>query len=262
MKVTRIAAPLGARIEGIDVRKANEVEWLEINQHFLAHQVIIFPNQNLTESDHIAFARRWGELVRHPYAGMKDFPDIIELQNTGKHKDINQHWHSDMTYNKVPPKFTMLYARETPSIGGDTAFSNQILAFNTLSEGLRSVLLNLKAEHTAANLATQYRKDSGKAPNAVHPVIREHDETHEKALFVCRAFTSRFQGWGIKESQALLSFLFEHSVRPEFQARHHWQNGDLVMWDNRSVLHFAVHDHSDDEPRRIHRLQVEGTVPV
>jgi len=261
MKVTRTAAPLGARLDGIDLRKATDAEWLEINQHFLANQVLVIPNQDLTEDDHIAFAQRWGKLVRHPYAGMKDFPDIIELRNVGKQRDINQHWHSDMTYNEAPPKFTMLYARETPSIGGDTAFSNQILAYNALSDGLKSVLAGLKAEHTAANLATQYKQKSNEAPNAIHPVVRTHDETGEKALYVCRAFTSKFVGWSARESQSLLSFLFEHSVRPEFQARHHWRDGDLVMWDNRSVLHFAVHDHADEEPRRIHRLQVEGPIP-
>ncbi len=261
MKVTRIAAPLGARIEGIDVRAVTESQWLEINQHFLDHKVIVLPDQHLTENDHIDFAKRWGNLVKHPYAGMENYPEIIELRNVGKQRDINQHWHSDMTYNRAPPKFTMLYARETPSIGGDTAFSNQELAFNTLSEGLKSMLLDLSAEHSAVNLATQYKQASEKAPSAVHPVVREHDETREKALFVCRAFTTKFHGWSTKESQSLLSFLFEHSVRPEFQTRHHWQDGDLVMWDNRSVLHFAVHDHADNEPRRIHRLQVEGLVP-
>jgi taurine dioxygenase len=262
MESTRFAAPLGARIEGIDLRKVTDAEWAEINEKFLAHQVLVFPNQDLTESEHIAFAQRWGKLVRHPYAGMKDFPDIIELRNVGKRRDINQHWHSDMTYNKTPPKFTMLYAKETPSIGGDTAFSNQILAYNALSEGLKNVLADLKAVHTAANLATQYKQNTDEAPSATHPVVRTHDETQQQALFVCRAFTSKFVGWSTRESQSLLTFLYEHSIRPEFQARHQWQDGDIVMWDNRSILHYAVHDHADNEPRTIRRLQVEGSVPV
>ena len=103
--------------------------------------------------------------------------------------------------------------------------------------------------------------DPGSAPRAEHPVVRVHDETGRRALYVCRAFTRRFADWSREESASLLDYLYQHSVRPEFQARHTWKVGDLAMWDNRSVLHFAVHDHAD-QSRVIHRLQVEGPVPV
>ncbi|MDZ7683668.1 MAG: TauD/TfdA family dioxygenase [Gammaproteobacteria bacterium] len=105
---------------------------------------------------------------------MNEHPDIIELRNTGKAKDVNQHWHSDMTYNETPPKFTMLYALQTPAIGGDTAFSNQLLAYDDLSEGLKSTLAGMRAEHTAANLAVDRvqgrcrrspARDSSRCPN-------------------------------------------------------------------------------------------------
>lgn len=261
MEVTRFGAPLGAIVSGVDVRDVDDTGWHDINRLFLEHKVLAFPGQQLTPEDQMAFARRWGELIAHPYAGMKEYPEIIELKNFGKRKDVNQHWHSDMTYNVEPPKFTMLYALEAPSIGGDTAFSNQVLAFEELSAGLKEVLAGLEAEHTAANLAaTVYQKDTAEAPRATHPVVRTHDETGEKALYVCRAFTDRFTGWSRRESRALLEFLFEHSVREEYQARHRWQPGDLVMWDNRAVLHYAVHDHGE-EPRVIHRLQVAGPRP-
>ena len=90
---------------------------------------------------------------------------------------------------------------------------------------------------------------------AEHPVVRTHDETGQRALYVCRAFTRQFRDWSRQESKVLLDYLYEHCVRPEYQARHQWQAGDLVMWDNRCLLHYAVHDHGDD-PRLIHRLQV------
>ena len=99
--------------------------WLTIDQLFCQHKVLVFPEQQLTPQDHMDFACRWGKLVRHPYAGLDEYPEIIELVNVGKRRDINQHWHSDMTYNEAPPKLTMLYALETPEIGGDTAFANQ-----------------------------------------------------------------------------------------------------------------------------------------
>jgi len=166
-----------------------------------------------------------------------------------------------MTYNCAPPKMTMLYALETPSIGGDTAFSNQVLAYQDLSDGMKETLANLSAVHTGEGLAKIYKEKPADAPRAEHPVVRIHDETNEKALYVCAAFTRRFVGWSNQESKALLDYLYQHSIRPEYQARHRWNKGDLIMWDNRALLHFAVHDHSD-EPRVIHRLQVEGPVPI
>ncbi len=260
MQIEPLGAPLGAVISNIDVRHVSGDQWQEINALFCQHKVLVFPRQDLTPEDHIRFAEQWGELVRHPYAGMKSHPDIIELTNHGKRRDINQHWHTDMSYNPAPPKLTMLYALEAPGIGGDTAFANQELAYEDLSEGMKTTLSSLKAVHSAADLASVYGEKAAEAPRAEHPVIRTHDETGNKSLYVCRAFTQRFVDWSRTESQGLLETLYQHSVKPEFQARQRWHRGDLVMWDNRSLLHFAVHDHFDG-PRRIHRLQVVGDVP-
>ena len=261
MRVRRFAAPLGAIVEDLDVRHIDDATWLRLNALFCEHHVLAFPGQRLSPEDQMNFARRWGALVRHPYSGLDAYPDVIELRNQGKARDINQHWHSDMTYNVAPPKLTMLYALEAPDIGGDTAFANQELAYDALSQGLRSVVDGLKAVHTAEDLAIVNRQDPKQAPRAEHPVVRVHDETGRKSLYVCRAFTQRFVGWSREESAPLLEYLYRHGARPEFQARHVWTAGDLVMWDNRCLQHFAVHDH-DDSPRVIHRVQVEGPVPA
>ena len=261
MKIHRLGAPLGAIVEDLDIRTIDAATWPQINRLFCEHKVLVFRGQRLTPVEQMTFARQWGPLVRHPYAGLKEYPDIIELKNPGKARDINQHWHSDMTYNPTPPKLTMLYAHAAPDIGGDTAFANQELAYEALSAGLRATVDGLRAVHTAAGLAAVYGEDPKNAPRAEHPVVRTHDETGRRGLYVCRAFTQHFVGWRREESAALLEYLFQHSARPEFQARHVWQAGDVAMWDNRSLLHFAVHDHGD-APRVIHRLQVEGGVPV
>ena len=261
MNIRRLAAPLGAIVEQLDVRTIDDVTWAHLNALFCTHHVLVFPGQQLSPYEQMAFGKRWGALVRHPYAGLPDTPDIIELRNVGKARDVNQHWHSDMTYNAAPPKLTMLYAHSSPSIGGDTAFANQELAYDALSSGLRATVDCLRAGHSAAGLAAIYGENPKEAPRAEHPVVRTHDETGRRSLYVCRAFTQRLVGWSRGESTGLLEYLYQHSVRPEFQARHTWQAGDLVMWDNRCLLHFAVHDHGD-EPRLIHRLQVEGPVPA
>jgi len=166
-----------------------------------------------------------------------------------------------MSYEAAPPRLTMLFALEAPALGGETAFANQILAYEALSPGLRATLDGLHALHSAEGLADIYGADRTAAPRAEHPVVRTHDESGARALYVCRAFTRRFVGWSRSESEPLLEYCFRHGVREEFQARHRWCAGDLVMWDNRCLLHFAVHDHGD-APRCLHRLQVTGPVPA
>ena len=255
-----IGAPMGARVLGLDIRTVDDSTFLDLDEMFLRYHVLVFPQQNLTPEDHKAFARRWGELVPFPYGGMPEHPELIVLQNRGKAQDVNQHWHSDMTYEESPPKLTMLYCLEAPDLGGETAFANQHLAFTQLSQGLKRTLAEISAVHTAEDLAALYGQDPQTARRAEHPVVRLHDQTGEKALYVCGAFTRRFTNWTRSESKPLLDFLFTHSVRPEFQIRHQWKPGDLVMWDNRSVLHFAVHDHGDEQ-RIINRLQVLGSTP-
>ncbi len=261
MQVVPMSAPLGATVQDLDVRSVDAKLWPTLNDLFNKHHVLVFPNQDLTPADHMAFAQHWGELVPFPYGGIEGYPNIIELRNNGKKRDVNQHWHSDMTYDPTPPKLTMLYALEAPALGGETAFSNQILAYQELSDGLRDVVDDLVALHSAEDLARLYGADPAEASRAEHPVVRTHDENGQRGLYVCRAFTQKFRNWSREESRALLEYLYQHSIRAEFQARHQWRPGDLVMWDNRCLLHYAVHDHAD-EPRIIHRLQIQGNTPT
>ena len=258
MDVKRLAEPLGAIVSGIDVRDIDRSSFQQLNELFCEHHVLVFRDQILTPDQQIKFAEYWGDLVAHPYAAMKDYPTLIELKNHGKRVDVNQHWHSDMTYNAKPPKLTMLYAIEAPEFGGETAFANQILAYKELSEGLKQIYEALMAFHTAGSLAQIYGEKSEKAPSAEHPLVRIHDENKQKGLYACRAFTKKIVGWSGEESRAMLEFLFQHSVRLEYQARHRYRSGDLVIWDNRCLLHYAVHDHGD-KPRVLRRLQVVGS---
>jgi taurine dioxygenase len=258
VEITRFAAPLGAVVTEIDVRTVDDEGLAALQAAFAEHHVLVFPDQSLEPDEQKAFATRWGPLQRHPYNGMPGHPEVIRLENRGKAKNPNEHWHSDMSYEPTPPKLTMLHAIEAPELGGETAFANQHLAFEALSPTMQDQLRTMSAVHSAEGLARLYRQDPGDAPRAIHPVIRRHEERGDEALYVCRAFTTTFDGWRRSESRGLLEFLFEHSARPDFQARHRWRAGDLVMWDNRSVLHYAVHDHGD-AARTMHRVQVQGT---
>jgi taurine dioxygenase len=260
VEVSKFGAPLGGVVHDVDVRSLDDEQFAAIQAGFAEHLVLAFPGQDLTIEDQLTFARRWGQLQQHPFYRGAEYPELMQLKNRGKAKDPNEHWHSDMSYEPTPPKITMLYALDAPAIGGDTAFANQHLAFNELSGTLQEQLLTMNAVHTAEGLARLYKRDATDAPRAVHPVVRRHEDRGDDALYVCRAFTTKFEGWRTVESRGLLDTLFEHSARPDFQARHQWNAGDLVMWGNRSVLHYAVHDHGDDA-RTIHRVQVQGDTP-
>ena len=255
MLIRKMAAPLGAIVEDIDVRDITLEALATLRAEFLAHHVLVFPGQTLSPEDQIAFAEHWGCLMPFPYGALPDYPNIIPLKNRGKTKDVNQHWHSDMTYSPTPPKLTMLYALDAPEFGGETAFSNQVLAYQALGPGLTRLVDSLQALHSAKDLARLYGQNPDEAFEARHPVARIHEETGDKALYVCAAFTQHFEDWSRAESRALLGYLYEHSVRPEFQARHQWRQGDLVMWDNRCVLHRATGGY-DGHDRLLHRTTI------
>ena len=258
----RFGASLGARVEGIDLSQALDDGTFEhIRELFLEHLVLVFPNQRLGPEQQVAFAERWGRPTVHPIVPhIEGHPAIVEIRNTGKARTLNEHWHSDVTFNERPPLATMLYALEVPKVGGDTQFANQYLAYEALSDGMRRLLDGVQAVHSGAGLAAVTGADRQAAPHAIHPVVRTHPETGRKALYVCRAFTQRFVDTSQAESRPLLDYLMTHAVRPDFTVRHAWSVGDVVLWDNRCVQHYAIHDHGD-APRLLHRTTIDGDRP-
>jgi taurine dioxygenase len=260
LEVTRIAAALGARIEGIDLREIDGTSAPELRDLLHRHLVLVFPQQSLAAEDLVSVARTFGKPSVHPVVPhIEGHPEVIEIRNFGKRFSLNEHWHSDVTFEACPPKLTLLHALEVPEVGGDTQFANQYRAWETLSAGMRRLLEPLSAVHSGDLLAKAMGKKD--APTAIHPVARTHPDTGNKALYVCEAFTRHFEDMSPKESRPLLEFLYRHASQPEFTARHRWTAGDLVIWDNRCVQHYAIHDHGDDT-RVLHRVTVEGERPV
>jgi taurine dioxygenase len=258
----RSAPTVGAEVRGIDVRALDDAGFAALQAAFRAHRLLVIKDQSLSPEELMAFGERWGELHVHPLTPHIDgYPPVQAIQNTGKKTTLNEHWHTDMSFEPRPPKMTMLHALEVPEIGGDTAFADQHQAYESLSDGLKELLDGVRAVHASEALARIMGKDPREAPRAVHPVFRTHPDTGRKALYVCRAFTQRFEHMTKDESRGLLEFLFERSVRPDFTHRHKWERGDLVFWDNRSLLHYAIHDHGD-QPRLLHRITVLGEVPA
>jgi len=272
VKATRIAGALGAEVRGVDLsRPLPQAELAGLRRLWLEHLVIFFRNQQLNEAQYMAFAEQFGEPVEYPMVkGIAGFPKIIEVKKL-EHERVafGGIWHTDTAYLERPPMASMLLAREVPPAGGDTLFANMYLAFENLSEGLKNLLLNLKAINTSAKAdASKTRADrirtDGKESSgfvAEHPVVRTHPETGRKALYVNSGHTVRFAGWTEEESAPLLKYLFEFQTRPEFTCRFAWQPGSIALWDNRCAQHNPVNDYHGYR-RVMHRITLAGDVPA
>lgn len=250
LKVQKLSGATGARITGVDLGDLDDACFQVIRTALVDHGVVHLPDQRLTPEAHRDFGLRFGPLHTHPAApGVPGYPEILLLENRGKEQTITEVWHSDVTCEERPPAISILCAKVLPGYGGDTMWANQYVAYERLSPGMKRMLEGLRAVHAAFGL------------EAVHPVVRTHPETGRKALFVNAGFTRRFDDMTEPESRPLLRYLIDHATAPDLLYRHHWSPGDVVLWDNRCVMHFAVHDYGD-QPRVMHRAAVAGDRPV
>jgi taurine dioxygenase len=274
--VQPVSGALAAEVSGIDLAQPLDNQtFSEVYQAWNEHLVLFFRDQQLTPEQHLAFGRRFGRLNQHPYiAGMRDYPDIIEIiKEPREQRNWGGQWHADLTCLEKPPMGSILYAHEVPAWGGDTLFANMYLAYESLSEGMRSLLDSLVAVHESGEprlysdgyLSMHGRQNDG-ACGTEHPVVRTHPETGRKALYVNRDYTRRFKDMTAEESAPLIRFLFEHAARPEFTCRFRWRQHSVAFWDNRCVHHHALSDfHPGAVPtgrrRHMHRVTIEGERP-
>lgn len=263
--IRRLTGSIGAEVRGVDLRQSlDDASFAVIHQAFLDHCMLVFRGQFLHPAAQVAFSRRWGEVLEnHPYLKafqVPDYPQIVAVPNPGKANVYTEDWHSDLSFLPTPPAHSILAAQVIPETGGDTMFANQYLAYETLSAGMKRLLSGLRALHRGAKLAAATRTDDSSEKPQSHPVVRTHPETGRKALYVNRIYTYCFEGMTETESRGLLEFLLEHCCRPDFMYRHQWAPGDVLMWDNRCTVHYAVHDYGN-APRMMHRTTIAGDAP-
>jgi alpha-ketoglutarate-dependent taurine dioxygenase len=279
----RLSPAGGVAIDGIDLSQPLSAAWRRrICDAFLAHHVVVFRGQELSREAQFVFTANFGEVERpearraqgkrHAVAHV-----ISNLDSAGNPVDrsslavSNYRWHTDKPYYAAPPAMTTLYGVELPPQGGDTEFANTAMGYTALPEatkrriaGLRVVfrwgaaLAQSSAEIPGKSLGPEPQAD---APGVDHPLVRTHPETGVKALYLGN-HASHILGVPEAEGLALLSALLAHATRPEFGYRHRWRKGDLVMWDNRCLLHRAVANYELSKDRRIlHRTVLRGSVP-
>jgi len=266
--VAPVTPNIGANIEGIDLREVQPDEAIaELRQALLTYKVIFFRDQDITQEQHIAFARRFGDLEVHPMSENKgqEHPEVFHLKTRpGGETSGADMWHSDVTWRAEPSMGSVLRARIMPEVGGDTMWSDMVAAYEGLSPAMKEWLCSLTAIHDGSGFAKFLNIPDEewfkRFPLQEHPVVRTHPETGARALYVNRSFTRSIKGLSQKESDWLLDHLYSQAGIPEYQVRLRWKENTIAFWDNRSCQHYAVNDY-DGAMRHVERVTIIGDKP-
>ncbi len=272
MNVTLLAPALGAQIDGVDAACIDDATFAALHAAWLAYGVVRLRGQQLDDDALQRFSARFGSLEEVPM-GRASAEERAKLRNRyitvisnivengrpiGGLGDKEANWHSDMSYNEVTPSASVLYAVELPAQGGDTHFACQEAALAALPDALRARIASIGIRHDAAHTSVgdlrrgfEAFDDPRDAPGAVHPAIRLHPETGRQVLFLGRREFASIPGMALEDSEALLDALWRYAAQPAWTWTQQWQVGDLVVWDNRRVLHRR--DGFDPASRRLLR---------
>ncbi len=273
-------APVGAEVRCGDLRTLDEAGFAALRTAWLDNLVIVIRGQTLSDPELMAFGRRLGELDCAPLAKTgneraRAHEEVIVVSNVmedgkpiGVLRDAEVVWHSDNSYRDVPLSFSALYSLEVPPSGGDTGFANMYRALETLPADLRRRIDKLTIKHDMTyNSVGDLREgfnhvtDVRDAPGPHHPIVRTHAETGYNALYLGRRPNAYIDGLPVAESEKLLEALWAHATQPQLTWHHQWKAGDLLIWDNRCVMHHR--EPFDAGSRRVmHRIQGKGDKPV
>jgi len=265
--VAPLGATVGAEISGVDLGHLDDATFAEVARAFFEFKVIFFRDQDIATEDHLAFARRFGELEEHPFIPAKPgYQQIVQFKKNERVIGVENIWHHDVTWRLRPSLGSVLRAIDVPGIGGDTLFADMYAAYEGLGADVKAKIDGAFAVHDFSNtfgLAMTPEKlaeQREKYPPARHPVVRTHSVTGRRCLYVNVAFTSYIEGMAPDESRALLEHLYRQADIPEYQCRFRWQKNSLAFWDNCAVQHYAASDY-DPQVRVMERVTIIGEEP-
>jgi taurine dioxygenase len=281
MRVEKLTCNIGAELSGLNLGAAvhDAALFAEIKALLLEHKVLFLRDQDITRGEHVAFARRFGELEDHPVAGSDpEHPGLVRIYKDLKSAPDHYEnaYHCDATWRDAPPFGCVLRCVESPEVGGDTIWVNMARAYSDLPEHIKEQIAPLRARHsieaTFGAAMPMEKRHALKAlyPDAEHPVVRTHPETGESILFV-KAFTTHFVNFhtprNVRFGQdyapggaQLLSYLIGRAAIPEYQVRWRWRNNSVAIWDNRCTQHYAVQDYFP-AVRKMERAGIIGDKP-
>jgi len=275
LTLDRLGPSFGAEVIGLDLRVLDDERVVAVREALVAHKVLFFRGQDLSDADQVELGRRLGEpTAGHPVASSAtvDHPEIYDIDSTDPEFSFSDVWHTDVTFMEKPPLGSILRAVRLPSYGGDTSWVDSQLAYESLSAPVQRLADQLTAVHDGNREWGAYLRRHGNRGNVwdgeqvtelapvEHPVVRVHPESGRKGLFVNPGFTSHVVGVSDAESRAILDLLYAHLTKPEHTIRHRWRVGDVGIWDNRSTSHYANRDYT--EVRTMRRITLAGDRPV
>ena len=281
MKVVPLTCALGAELQGFQLAEAgrNADMAAEVKALLLEHKVLFARDQEMTDAEHAAFARIFGELEGHPLApSTSGEPGIIQIWKTpdSPRERYENSWHNDATWRECPPMGAVLRCLECPPVGGDTMWANMELAYERLPDHVKEIIEGLRARHSmesvfmAARPIDERLAMKERFPDPEHPVVRTHPETGRKSLFTS-SFMTHFTNFHTAKNvrygfdwqpgaSSLLSYLVGQSTIPEYQVRWRWSPHSIAIWDNRCTQHYAVMDYAPCV-RRMNRATIKGDRP-
>ncbi len=277
LQTSRLSGALGAEVRGLDLsRPVSADDVRSLRRALTEHLVVTLPDQSMSLDDLERLTDQLGGRAVTPFVKpLPDRPYVIRVLKEREDKlNFANAWHSDLSYLPEPPSFTLLYAHEVPDYGGDTVFQNQYLAYETLSDGLKETLKHLRAVHSAGmaygtggfldrvkgKMSTEIAPSEEAFRECTHPAVIKHPDSGRAALYLNPVYTTRFEGWSVPESQALLQHIYRHATNENFTCRVRWAKGTLTIWDNRATQHNALNDYHGQR-REMFRTSVEGAAP-
>ena len=275
LTLDKLGPSFGAEVIGLDLRLLDDEQVTAVREALVAHKVLFFRGQDLTDADQVDLGRRLGEpTAGHPVASSDtvEHPEIYDIDSADPEFSFSDVWHTDVTFVEKPPLGSILRAVRLPSYGGDTSWVDSQLAYESLSAPVQRLADQLTAVHDGNREWGAYLRRHGNRGNVwdgeqvteltpvEHPVVRVHPESGRKGLFVNPGFTSHVVGVSDAESRAILDLLYAHLTKPEHTIRHRWRAGDVGIWDNRSTSHYANRDYT--EVRTMRRITLAGDRPV
>jgi taurine dioxygenase len=276
MEIRRLTGHAGAEAAGIDLTKPVSDETKAVlNRAFVEHSVLVVRGQSLQPDQMLAAVELFGAVFHQHNTrfAIPACPQIHYISNRDRFPDGTRYipgegWHTDHSNDTRPPKATVLHAVTLPDVGGDTQFADMAAAYAALPAAMRDRIAELMAihvyqsSHSTRKLMGLSEANKERVPNAVlHPIVRTHPENGRKSLYINPIRIEGIVGLDHKEALPLLDELLEHAVQEKFQYRHEWRAGDLVMWDNRCLLHKANGDYDMDQTRYLYRVMLQGDVP-
>jgi taurine dioxygenase len=281
MRIEQLTCAIGAELVGVNLAEAvhNDSLFAEIKEALFQHKVLFLRDQTFSRSEHVAFARRFGELEDHPVVpSHPDAPGLVQIYKTPDSPPdrYENAWHSDTTWREAPQFGAVLRCVECPPVGGDTMWANMALAYARLPEHIKAEIGHLRARHSieasfGAAMPIEKRVAlKAQFPDPEHPVVRTHAHTNEKILYV-NAFATHFTNYHTPErvrfgqdavpgASQLLQYLISQAYIPEYQVRWRWRPNSVAIWDNSATQHYAVMDYPSCH-RKMERAGIVGTKP-